>query len=75
VALLYGAESPVVTAAGAEEVAAGNRAASLHSIPGAGHMIFWDAPAAARTTLRGALRAILSPPIPTSGSVLKCDHA
>ena len=74
-ALLYGAESPVVTAAGVEEVAAGNPAASLHSIPDAGHMIFWDAPAAARKTLRAALSAILAPPIHASGSVLKCDHA
>jgi N-formylmaleamate deformylase len=71
VALLYGQESPVVTAAGADEAAAGNPAASPHSIPGAGHMIFWDAPAASRTALRGALHAILS----TGGSVLKCDHA
>ena len=75
VALLYGADSLVVTATGAEEAAAGNPAAALHRIPGAGHMIFWDAPAAARTALRGALRAILAPVVPTCDSVLKCDHA
>ncbi len=74
-ALLYGAESPVVTAAGAAEAAAGNPAAALHSIPGAGHMIFWDAPKAALTALRGALLEILSRSMPTLDGVLKCDHA
>ena len=60
VAMLYGAESPVVTAAGAEEAAASNSSASLHQIPGAGHMVFWDAPAAALAALREALQTILS---------------
>ncbi|MFD4506358.1 alpha/beta fold hydrolase [Streptomyces sp. NPDC058457] len=63
-ALLYGADSPVVTATGAEEVAASNPRASLQPIPGAGHMVFWDAPAAALTALREAVRAILSPSHP-----------
>jgi N-formylmaleamate deformylase len=61
VALLYGADSPVVTAAGAAEAAASNPAAALHRIPAAGHMIFWDAPSAALAVLRGALGEILSP--------------
>ena len=60
VALLYGAESPVVTAAGAAEAAAANPSASSHRIPGAGHMVFWDAP----TTALAALRAVLSPFLP-----------
>jgi N-formylmaleamate deformylase len=60
VAMLYGAESPVVTAAGAGEAAASNPSASLRRIPGAGHMVFWDAPAAALAALREALQTILS---------------
>lgn len=64
VAMLYGADSPVVTAAGAEAAAVGNPAAALYSVPAAGHMIFWDEPATALTVLRGALQAILSPPLP-----------
>ncbi|OPF69461.1 alpha/beta hydrolase [Streptomyces antioxidans] len=59
--LLYGADSPVVTAGGAREAAGSNPTAPLHKIPGAGHMIFWDAPAIAVATLRDALRTILSP--------------
>ncbi|MBP8538345.1 alpha/beta fold hydrolase [Streptomyces sp. MK37H] len=59
--LLYGADSPVVTAEGAREAAESNPPAPLHKIPGAGHMIFWDAPAIAIATLRDALRTILSP--------------
>lgn len=41
-ALLYGAESPVVTAAGALELQAANPAVPLVEIPGAGHMVPWD---------------------------------
>ena len=66
VALLYGADSPVVTAAGAAEAAASNPAAALHRIPNAGHMIFWDAPSAALAALRAALEEILSPSRPHS---------
>ncbi|MFI5800838.1 alpha/beta fold hydrolase [Streptomyces sp. NPDC051677] len=65
--LLYGADSPVVTAAGAQEAAESNPWAPLREIPGAGHMIFWDAPATAVTALRTALGHILSPP-PASAS-------
>ncbi|MFK4273920.1 alpha/beta fold hydrolase, partial [Streptomyces milbemycinicus] len=60
--LLYGADSPVVTSDGAREAAESNPAAPLHRIPGAGHMIFWDAPATATATLRTVLTALLSPP-------------
>lgn len=63
VAMLYGAESPVVTAAGAEEAADAHPAATLYGIPGAGHMIFWDAPETSLAALRTALSTILSPPI------------
>jgi len=64
VAMLYGADSPVVTATGAQQAAASNPAAALHPIPGAGHMVFWDAPTTALATLRRALRTILSPARP-----------
>ncbi|MEU9791571.1 alpha/beta hydrolase [Streptomyces sparsogenes] len=60
--LLYGADSPVVTEAGAREAAASNASAALHRVPGAGHMIFWDAPAAALTALRTTLNTLLSRP-------------
>ncbi|MCD9589270.1 alpha/beta hydrolase [Streptomyces samsunensis] len=60
--MLYGAGSPVVTSEGVREAAQSNPPAPLHKIPGAGHMIFWDAPAIATETLRGALKTILSPP-------------
>jgi N-formylmaleamate deformylase len=53
--LLYGGESPVVTAAGAAEAAATNPAARLVQVPGAGHMVFWDQPEAARRLLREVL--------------------
>ncbi|WSF20965.1 alpha/beta hydrolase [Streptomyces sp. NBC_01353] len=62
VAMLYGADSPVVTAAGVEEAARANPAAALHGIPGAGHMIFWDTPATALAALRTALSTVLSQP-------------
>ncbi|MEU9859905.1 alpha/beta hydrolase [Streptomyces sp. NPDC047971] len=61
VTLLYGADSQVVTAAGAEEAARTNPAAALHAVPGAGHMIFWDAPTDALATLRTALSVLLGP--------------
>ncbi|MER6951630.1 alpha/beta hydrolase [Nonomuraea sp. NPDC000554] len=51
VVLVYGAESPVVTAEGAREAARTNAAARLVEVPGAGHMVFWDNP-------RGALEAV-----------------
>lgn len=53
--LLYGADSPVVTAAGAKEAVEANPAAALVEIPEAGHMVFWDAPQAAVDLLRTAL--------------------
>jgi N-formylmaleamate deformylase len=51
----YGGESPVVTAAGAAEAAAGNPAARLVEVPGAGHMVFWDEPEVALRLLREIL--------------------
>jgi N-formylmaleamate deformylase len=53
--LLYGGASPVVTAAGAAEAAATNPRARLVEVPGAGHMVFWDEPEAARRLLREIL--------------------
>jgi N-formylmaleamate deformylase len=40
--LIYGAESPVVTAAGAEEADRTNSGATLVSVDRAGHMVPWD---------------------------------
>jgi N-formylmaleamate deformylase len=53
--LLYGAQSPVVTEAGAAEAARANPTARLVEIPDAGHMVFWDNPGAALAALREAL--------------------
>jgi N-formylmaleamate deformylase len=53
--LLYGADSPVVTAEGAREAAAANPGAELVEIPDAGHMVFWDNPEASLDLLRKAL--------------------
>ncbi|MCG0289387.1 alpha/beta fold hydrolase [Streptomyces sp. PSAA01] len=58
-ALLYGADSPVVTEVGAAEAARKNPTASLSRIPDAGHMLFWDNPPAALASLREALRPML----------------
>ena len=57
--LLYGADSPVVTAEGAKEAEATNPAASLVEIPDAGHMVFWDNPRAALALLREALHPLI----------------
>lgn len=56
--LLYGADSPVVTAAGAEQARAANPAASFSEIPDAGHMVFWDNPGPALAILRDTLGAL-----------------
>lgn len=42
--LLYGADSPVVTVADAERLAAQQITATLHLVPEAGHMLYWDSP-------------------------------
>ncbi|MEV0112500.1 alpha/beta hydrolase [Streptomyces sp. NPDC050844] len=59
-ALLHGADSPVVTAAGAGEAARLLPSAVLSEIPDAGHMLFWDNPPAAVAALREALRPMLT---------------
>jgi len=41
-ALIYGAASPVVTAAGAAELAQRNPAIDIFKVPEAGHMVPWD---------------------------------
>ncbi|WP_037076114.1 alpha/beta fold hydrolase [Pseudonocardia spinosispora] len=58
-ALLYGADSPVVTAAGVAEARAANPSASFVSIPDAGHMVFWDNPGPALSLLRSVLSSLL----------------
>jgi len=40
--LIYGLESPVVTARGAEDLHAANPVVPMIGVPGAGHMIPWD---------------------------------
>ncbi|TDD40998.1 alpha/beta hydrolase [Saccharopolyspora elongata] len=58
VVLVYGADSPVVTAAGAQEAAKANPSAELVEVPGAGHMVFWDEPNASLAAVRAALRKL-----------------
>ncbi|MDT0269832.1 alpha/beta hydrolase [Streptomyces sp. DSM 44915] len=57
---VHGADSPVVTAAGAAEVARAHPGAAVVPVPGAGHMVFWDAPEAALATVRTALARVLA---------------
>jgi N-formylmaleamate deformylase len=57
--LVHGGDSPVVTAAGAEEAAKANPDAAVVAVPGTGHMVFWDDPAAALGTVRDVLRRML----------------
>ncbi|WP_411122862.1 alpha/beta fold hydrolase [Streptomyces sp. x-19] len=59
-ALLYGAQSPVVTAAGAAQARAVLPSATVTAVPDAGHMLFWDNPPAALDALRAALRPMLA---------------
>ena len=59
VEMLYGADSPVVTAEGAAEAARTLPDARLTRIPDAGHMVFWDNPDGALGLLRTALRGLL----------------
>ncbi|MBB6350560.1 N-formylmaleamate deformylase [Nonomuraea muscovyensis] len=54
--LVYGADSPVVTAEGVTEAAAANPGARLLEVPAAGHMVFWDNPEAALEAVRAVLR-------------------
>lgn len=56
--LVYGGDSPVVTAAGADEAARANPAATLVRVDGAGHMVFWDRPEDGLATVRECLRAL-----------------
>jgi N-formylmaleamate deformylase len=56
--LIHGGDSPVVTAAGVAEAAEANPAAEMVEVPGAGHMVFWDQPAAGLAAVRQALTAL-----------------
>lgn len=58
--LLYGADSPVVTAAGVAEAARLHPDATLTAIPEAGHMLFWDSTRPAVAALHEALRPMLT---------------
>ncbi|MFE5021761.1 alpha/beta fold hydrolase [Streptomyces sp. NPDC056656] len=59
--LLYGANSPVVSAQGAAEAATRNPGARMMRIPDAGHMVFWDNPEPALELLRTAVIQTLDP--------------
>ena len=56
--LVYGADSPVVDAAGVKEAASAHPGARLVGVEGAGHMIFWDNPEGSMTAVREALNAV-----------------
>ncbi|WP_405564569.1 alpha/beta fold hydrolase [Streptomyces sp. NBC_01180] len=71
--LLYGADSPVVTAAGAAEAASALPAARLIRVPDAGHMVFWDNPDTSLTLLRDVLGAPHSADEPVSVGKLPYD--
>jgi N-formylmaleamate deformylase len=58
--LLHGADSPVVTAAGAAEAKQANPGARFIQIPDAGHMVFWDNPGPALQLVRAALADLTS---------------
>ncbi|WP_158847609.1 alpha/beta fold hydrolase [Saccharothrix deserti] len=57
--LLYGADSPVVTAEGAREAERANPRAQLTRVPAAGHMVFWDNAGASLDAVRAALGSML----------------
>ncbi|WP_078856065.1 alpha/beta hydrolase [Streptomyces sp. SCSIO 75703] len=70
--LIYGSDSPVVTASGAEEARETNPDARLVAVPDAGHMVFWDNPGPAADVLRAALDSLLSPAaVPPSNAVTR----
>lgn len=56
--LVRGGASPVVTEDGARDAAVANPAARIVTVPGAGHMVFWDEPAAALAVFRAELAAL-----------------
>lgn len=58
VALVRGADSPVVPAAAMDEVTSTNPRASVHTVETAGHMVFWDNEEGAERVLADALRAV-----------------
>lgn len=75
--LLYGADSPVVTAEGAAEAATGNPAARMVCVPRAGHMVFWDNPQPALQLLREALIRTVDPDLSHDSGAMtssKPDH-
>ncbi|GEM_PF-59811 len=74
--LLYGADSPVVTAADAAEAAARNPTARTVRIPDAGHMVFWDNPQPALDLLHEALTRTIDPALPDdSGAMTSSSSA
>jgi N-formylmaleamate deformylase len=65
-ALIYGGASPVVTAEGAREAAQANPAATVHEVPGAGHMVPWDELDAFMAIVRPLLAAHVQAPAAAS---------
>lgn len=64
-ALVRGEDSPVVTAAYAEEARLANPAALMESVPGAGHMLLWEQPQASLEVIQRLIEH-LSPEGPVS---------
>ncbi|KRE38929.1 alpha/beta hydrolase [Janibacter sp. Soil728] len=58
VAFIQGADSPVVPTAAMDEVTTINPHASVHVVPAAGHMVFWDNAEGAAQVLSDALDAV-----------------
>ncbi|WP_255375681.1 alpha/beta fold hydrolase [Saccharomonospora sp. CUA-673] len=56
--LVYGGESPVVTADGAAEARRAHPSAAVVEVPAAGHMVFWDRPVESVSVLRECLLSI-----------------
>jgi N-formylmaleamate deformylase len=64
-AFVYGGASPVVTAEGAREASEANPAATVHEVPGAGHMVPWDEFDAFMALVRPVLAAHVEAPAAT----------
>lgn len=58
VAFVRGADSPVVPSSAVDEVTSSNPEATLHTVPAAGHMVFWDNEREAEGALADAIRAV-----------------
>jgi N-formylmaleamate deformylase len=60
-ALIHGADSQMITAAAAEELAEANDAAAVISVPDSGHMAPWDNPEGFVAVLRRVVQMLTAP--------------